>query len=325
MNRVSNQLLNKRRIYVVSSPRSGSTWLGNTLAANPAVLGSHEPDIVYRGSLPHLITEQPSQDQIGEAKRYMDALVLQRAARTVSRPKRGRKAFRSAIANAVWHPLAFGLKAASTMTDKLGVALNIPLVISDYDQLDAIVIKSVSILGRSPLLTAALRPEDRVIHIIRNPYAVIASALTGAKLNKMAPPKAFHDWDQLPLAIKNGWTLDQMRSRSPAEIAAIGWAGFNDVALKAFEASDQALTVHHEKLVAAEPQTIAALKKHTALDVDITPAKEQAGDGASRYYSLEKDRETVLHGWQKSLSSDQVTAINNVITGTRSASLYGIA
>lgn len=89
-------------IFIFSSARSGSTWLGKILDSHPDTVYLHEPDIVDRGDdlpLPFWFDEEVSAQQLSLARIYLKRLSAQRNLRTVGTRPMFPKSYRNPVLN----------------------------------------------------------------------------------------------------------------------------------------------------------------------------------------------------------------------------------
>ena len=176
-------------IYIFSSPRSGSTWLGKIFDSHPDVLYLHEPEIADRGLdlLPFWFEAEPTRAQIDAARTYLARLVRGRTPRTTGTRPFFRKHYRGGGAEVSRRALVYLAKGSERVgflryTNKIRIP-----DLSGHKKPLTTVIKSVSALGRAEALIGAADGAIKPILLIRHPCGYISSMMRGDKMGVMTP------------------------------------------------------------------------------------------------------------------------------------------
>jgi len=166
--------------FIIGAPRSGTTWLGKIFDSNPRVLYRHEPDLgVVETQIPILISDLTcfGREQV---EFYVQRLIDARTLKSAGSLPVFSKDFDRPFGRLLRIALIGAMMAARTSLRLSSSKVAMPWEFVDLGGAirPHFVIKSISALGRAGLLAEAL-PDARVILLLRNPFAQIASRLVG--------------------------------------------------------------------------------------------------------------------------------------------------
>ncbi len=168
-------------IFIFSSARSGSTWLGKIFDSHPDVLYLHEPDIIDRGLdlLPFWFESDPKPAQIRAAREYLDRLVTARSLRATGTYPFFRKRYRGRFGENVRRSLIYAAKTSEHVgLSRYSNFMRIP----DFANGTSVIVpvlKSVSALGRANALIQAGGRDLQSVLLLRHPCGYVNSMLRG--------------------------------------------------------------------------------------------------------------------------------------------------
>jgi hypothetical protein len=166
--------------FIIGAPRSGTTWLGKIFDSNPRVLYRHEPDLgVTETKIPITCNDSTcfGREQI---EFYVQRLIEARTLKSAGSLPIFAKDFDRPFGRLLRIALVGAMMAARTSMRLSSSKVAMPWEFVDLGGAirPHFVIKSISALGRAGLLAEAL-PDARIILLLRNPFAQIASRLVG--------------------------------------------------------------------------------------------------------------------------------------------------
>jgi hypothetical protein len=301
-------------IFIFSSPRSGSTWLGKAFDSHPETVYLHEPDIVDRGTdlLPHWFVREPKECDV-QAARYLARLARNRNIRTVGTRPFFRKSYRGEIERGIRTGLVYmgkGLEKAgfNSVVERLAIP---DFVRPGFTP--RIVIKSVSALGRVGALLNATRTISPVL-LLRNPCAYVHSYLRGNRLGVMPPPRPL---GQL-LETRSAQRLRAKAATSDADdvVKRLAWEWLlaNCEAHTSISKMGGAI-ISYEDLTNNPELQMRSLFSKLGLDwSDSTTeflASSSAGEGS--YYSLARDPVVAANKWKSQMNEEQVQRVQDIV------------
>jgi len=309
-------------VFILGSPRSGTTWLGKLFDSHPAVRYIHEPEIAF----PPVAIPVFTPDGAAHAAEMARLVALWRRtwhprsratvpvfAKSYRAGWRGNRVVVHA-ARAAYHVLDRGLGAKGLWPALPEAARGLP------------VMKGVNLLGRVPALLAAC-PGARIVHVIRHPCAQVASLLRQRRAEPRRVP-ARVPVSALPssrCAARLGLDAARLDAATDSERAAWQWLCFNDDVAALDD--PRILTIAYDGLVTDPEATLGRLFTFAGLDL---PAQTRAylerraegGDRAGRY-SLARDPQTALNRWRRELSPEDQAAILDIAQATPMAARLG--
>ena len=182
-------------------------------------------------------------------------------------------------------------------------------------------------LGRlGPLLDL---PEiARVVLIVRHPCGQVASMLR--QIDKEGPGStlAASALPDSPMGRRRGLTTADLAEMPPVDVLAWKWLAFNEAALEAIADHDKAIVIAYDTSLRDMDTGLTRLFDFLNLDIeqqtrDFVAKSTSDGEGAG-YYSLRRDPAKAATRWQTQPSPDQIARIESIVTGSQTASLFGI-
>lgn len=225
-------------IFILGSPRSGTSWVGKTFDSHPETLYRMEPDTVLRGDYPFVADTLHTEEAAAHISKMANLKTLKV---TGSRPT-FKKAGQSELAHQLRTGLLYGFKGLERLDSRFA-GLALPDLCSRKDK--TLVIKSVSSLGRAASWRAAA-PKARFVLILRHPCGHVASTLRGQGSGNLVGhiPLGFED-----CRIARKYQIDRPRleAMSEAERIAWRWVIANETVMRD---CPEAITVRYEDLCA---------------------------------------------------------------------------
>jgi hypothetical protein len=303
-------------VFIFSSSRSGSTWLGKLLDTNSQVLYLHEPDKIDKGLdlLPYWPSDPGAPEVQGAARSYLRRLLAQRSHHVVGQPPFFPKSYRDRQAERVRTALIYATKLASRVgLGGLADRICVP-DLAERGRRMVPVIKSVGAHGRAAALIGASGRRLRPILLLRHPCACIASMRRGRRLGLIGQPPAF------------GGLLDSSSARQLRRAAepiidsdelsqdAWLWLLANAEAHRAIAAAGGLVLLLDEVL--RDPQgQIERVLSHCRLapqpELARFIATSHSRNGA--FFSVFRRPEQILHGWQEELSRAEIRRIADIV------------
>ena len=301
--------------FIMSSARSGSTWLGKVFDSHPDVMYLHEPDIVDRGLdlLPIWFADKPNAMQLEGARSYLHRLVTARSLRATGTRPHFRKRYRDGVKDAARSGLIYlakGLERAGL--DRYAPHVSIP-DLSDRGRPARSVIKSVSALGRAEAFIKAANGALHPILLVRHPCGYISSQLRGMALGLM-------ESDPLPGALLETRAARRLGVRElvlaatdEVEKMTWNWLLTNAEAFAAIRALG-GTTVVYESLAQDALSQVKVL--FDAVDLGWAPETEaflrRSAESEGSYYSVFRDPEKSANRWRAELGEDVVARITAI-------------
>jgi len=301
----------KMIVWIFSSPRSGSTWLGKIFDSHPGVFYLHEPDIADRGLdlIPYWSSGAEGEDDLDRARKYIARLLSARTLRATGSRPYFRKEYRSPLQELIRRALICGSKAYTILNSEHSAG-SIPDMTQAPPELT--VIKTVSALGRVRVL---LEAQTNIIPIllIRHPIEYVYSRMRGIAGGHMEPQPTLEQLEitatakriKIPRAALLGGTTDErlawewLIANSEAYDAIISKGGIV-LSYNALNANPHSgARALFSKLGLAFPrQTENFLQSH-------------ADDG--RYYSVVR-KPSAVSAWMTAMDSAEISRIQEIIS-----------
>ncbi|MDW8443076.1 MAG: sulfotransferase [Acetobacteraceae bacterium] len=184
-------------VFVLGAARSGTTWLAKILDSHPDVLYRHEPDIDRRPpeTLPPVVEAGDVPAHLAQAGAYFRSLLEVRTLKSVGSLPVFAKSWDPPLGRLMRAGLVYAMKAASRLPGLARPLRRVSLPAFGIPPRKGLVpvVKTVSQLGRSALLVAAL-PEARFVLLIRHPCGQVDSQLRGLTAGAFED----HDFDPAP-------------------------------------------------------------------------------------------------------------------------------
>lgn len=297
--------------FLIGSPRSGTSWLGNIFDSHPDVLFRMEPDTVLRGDYPSTFDSGYE----AEAASHLEQLL---GCRTL-KVNGSRPVFRKRYLN----PIAFQTRRACIYSFKvaekvLPIAGNMSVPDFTSFQNTRVVIKSVSMMGRASAWDHFSGAQ--FVHIIRHPCGHIHSVLRGQKEGHLAGriPLGF---EVCKVAKKYGITREKLEAMDEVERLAWRWAILNE---KAIQDLSEGYVQTYEALCADPVGEAKAILTFAGLSwepqVEAYINDSTSGDGS--YFQTRRSPLDAAMSWQKNF--DYVNRVISAIGDTKAFELFEV-
>ena len=319
-----------RRVLLVGSPRSGTTWLAKIIDSDPTVLYRHEPDSInVRPDVPFV----PELDDVGSyiqsAHDYFDVIQMERASKSSGSQPMFRKEYRGSGAEALRRLLVLGVKGGERI---LGVNTFLTrFQVPDFANRtpksgQTVFIKSVSSLCRTYMFSLAC-PKLKFVHILRHPCAYVASTLRGKKLGLLSDDAYIETLANMSQAADYGLTFDKLRAMSREEQLAARWMLQNGKVMDEMEGSSNYRQVVYEDLCNDPDAVVEELFEFLGLEVSEqtrTFIQQSSGGkaGETRYFDVKRDSAKAATSWMKELNESQIDSIRRVVSSSTVGRLY---
>lgn len=308
-------------LMIMSSGRSGSTWLGKLFDSHPDVLYLHEPDSVMRPeAFPYLPITEDIETYKDEVRVYLEHLLKHRSAKTVGRPPVFPKSWRATGATRYYELLTLAARAVGRVPLPGMRRIPVPQLMKK-NMMPYPVIKTVS-SGTCVSLYAAAKPDMRFLHLIRHPCAVVASSLRGVEQGVMPGNPFLKKFFAMPEAVHYPLAYDDFRKRPLAEQLAFSWMISNDKMAADAHMSGHATTVYYDDLCRDPLNGMAELFEFAGLDFapqsrEFISALLGANSEKASYFSVMRPPTASLDKWKTALSEEQQAAIFDIVRHAR--------
>ncbi len=313
---------------ILGAPRSGTTWLAKIFDSHPRVLYRHEPDLaIPDAGIPRIC-------RLEDVPRYQDAtvafvetLILACNLKTAGKLPLFAKTGDPPLAHAARTGLVLALRLAQAV--RAGRDTRMLSLPRDFGwnsgERPHVVIKSISSLGRAGLLAASL-PEARIVLIVRNPLAQIASRLRGHATGMMRPFRLTPNLLATVEAERFGLTQARFDTLALVEQLAWEWAILNEKAIAELSTRGNVTVVRYTDLVLDPRGTARALLAFAGLPWHAAVERFVRGStsylGPDLYFHVRKRGRNPLHKWRAVLRAEDEARILAVVSGTLAGRLY---
>lgn len=306
-------------IFILGSPRSGTTWIGKIFDSNPDVIYRHEPDVMLTGNpIPHICNDINQYKE--QAIAYVKKLSCGSDVRSNGKPPIFSKSYRNTFLSAIRDTYIYALRYGGSVVPALNA-----WAIPDFtgNSQPRVVIKSVGALGRAGLFLAA-SPQSRFIHVLRHPCGHVGSVLRGQQLNKMRPfPLGFVTADTAAIY---GMTQEKLEAMPVVEQAAWRWVILNHKAMQDTQGNPGVMTLVYEDLCAAPAEITRKLFAFAGLDWQpqteaFLTSSTSSGEGRA-YHSVYHDPLVAANKWRRELKQEEVSAIVKIVRDTPPGKLF---
>ena len=327
----------KRRILILGSGRSGTTWLAKLIDAHADVLYRHEPDIAARtDAFPALPAIEDVARYRDAAADYLDEMAAARWLKCAGSPPFFRKSYRGVAGAAARRAMIVRGKLEERL---FGLRARVPDMVRAHRRNNvSLLIKSVTSVGRMRLFSQA-DPALKIIHITRDPRRVVDSHEHGVALGLMRRgdylPGAFASAD----VARYPYTEPELRNRPAADQAAYLWMLANDKAALEMESRPNYLHVAYEDLCRDLREELGRIYRFCGLDwktgTDAFLAKLEAAAagaaggaaaaGARNYFSVLRPPAAGRDAPYKALDRARRDAITGIVACARHPAIRAYA
>jgi Sulfotransferase family len=309
-------------IIILGSARSGTTWLGKLFDSHPDVVYRHEPDSLHvNTSLPFLPRKADVARHVEDARTYLHELRFARSAKATGHRPFFAKRYRSRLSHAGFVATVMALKGVERWARLAPPQqwLRLPEFLdAPKDATVTFVLKSVSSLCRAYLFSRAA-PDARLIHIVRNPCAVVASRLRGISSGLMRADTFLESLCAMDEAVRYPFTLSYLRDSAIEQKMTYQWMIQNDKVWGEMAGDSRYVLVRYEDLC-ADPRRIAKqLFDFTALSWSgqterFIASLERRQDRRAPYHSVMRSPTSAVDRWRSQLDHEQIERILGIAT-----------
>jgi hypothetical protein len=315
----------EKLLFIIGSPRSGTSWLAKLFDSHPDVLYRHEPDIDLRDdSVPTLCRAADIPKSLEATRAYVQRLLDVRTLKTSGALPIFPKRYVGSLAPHFRFGYALGLRAMERLKPLAPLArrIQIPDFFDRHRQPGLhCVIKSVSSLGRAGLLAAAL-PQSRFVLILRHPCGQVGSMLRGRSLGLFDGRSSAAGL----LGGRYGLTEKAFGALTPAEQCAWDWAVMNEFALDQMDGSPRLKVLRYEDLCTNPMEEARALIAFAGLSWD--PQTERfihestTYEGPDRFYQVFRNAREAMGRWRREMDPAMQRTVMDIALRTRPGRLF---
>ena len=313
-------------IFIVGSGRSGTTFLAKLIDSHPLILYRHEPDsILANGELPFLPEPNDIDAYSAAARSYASDLTKVRGAKSAGHRPIFSKTYRGSFSEKALAANVYAAKLVGRVP-----FIKEPIVLDwvrPKNRADiTYLIKSVNSVWRGNLYLNAI-PNTRLLHIVRHPCAVIASAIRGIDKGLM-PEKVFLKSLTGKASSKPfGMSLEALSKLPYESQLAYQWMINNQLLSDWCSDNSKYRLVRYEELCQNIDSYVASVFKFLGLDESqqtrefVKRLNSQSGKGKS-YFDVIRSPISSIDKWQAQLSDEQVDNIKNIVVKSELGSEY---
>ncbi|MFC7049393.1 sulfotransferase family protein [Emcibacter nanhaiensis] len=318
-------------IFLIGSPRSGTTWVAKIFDSHPDVLYRHEPDsVVVSEEIPFFPKSEEMEALVPATREYFSRLWDVRQLKSAGSLPVFPKSYFTGFMNAFRAKFLFMLKAIGAVAHRLGLPSDVKVpAISRKKMAEGKIVpvmKSVNSNCRTGLVARAF-PDGRVVHILRHPCGYVSSQLRGRKLKLMENVVFYEEVAAMPLSQERGWTVEKLKDMSLEEQLACTWVSFNEKVMQDIQGLENCYDLVYEDLcddpigVTKKLFDFCGLAYNGQTDAFLQSSLNYEG-GPEKYHQTVRDPKTAAEKWKKELDSDQVERIRNIVSGTIAGDRY---
>ncbi len=318
-------------VLVLSSPRSGSTWLAKILDSHPNTLYRHESDrLISEPKLPFDPLATEIDGLVDDARLFLEkALNLSNLFTTGTLPI-FKKDYRTSLDEISFRGLIYALKGFSSVAPFYAQQISrfsLPEGVNKkYRSLVVPVLKSVDSLRRTNLFSQAM-PESRIIHLVRHPCGYVASTLRGRAKGYLNKRDFIKDIAHSPESVARNITEEYLHNLSEEERLAVRWMVSNEKVIKEMKESGNYLLVTYEDLcfdtfnVARRIFNFIGLEWSQATDAFIEKCLSQGG-GEKHYFQILRDPRKAVEKWKAELTEEQQARVIGQVGNSLAGELF---
>jgi hypothetical protein len=251
---VRERALRSAPILLVGLPRSATTRVGKIFDSHPSTLYLHEPDsAIPITEMPLIATQLTAEIDPVELRAVLARTMSIRFTRVAGSLPRFNKAYRGPALDWIHRRLAFGAKVCSRFLGEF----NLPDFVRKSPEYPVRVVwKAIESVGRIGLI-ARLRPQLRIIHILRRPCGWMASQTRGHRHHQFQFPADHHDWCRFDLlaasdsAQRRGLSAASFDAMNDLERDVWSWILWNENGAELSELLPNVMTLLYEEICAA--------------------------------------------------------------------------
>jgi len=305
-----------RTVFILGTPRSGTSWLGKILDSHPDVLYRHEPDIIDRNeTLPFLCEPERAASYVANAQSWLDDLAKNRFLKSAGSQPVFRKSYHTPLQTRFRRLIVTALRTAGQIPGIRNLAQSIP--IPDFVDLASraygkLVIKSVSCMGRARILAEAA-PDSRFILIIRHPCGQVASMRQGVEESRFEHEIPILSISETEQARRRSLTAERLAQLPYFEQLTWSWTIHNEKALEDLQGAEHLMVLRYEDLTESPEEMSRRI--FDFCEIDWRPenlaflADSSRATGREGYYQTRRNPVEAANRWRRFWSQDEIDAI----------------
>ncbi|NOZ43338.1 MAG: sulfotransferase [Alphaproteobacteria bacterium] len=311
-------------IFLIGSPRSGTSWLAKIFDSHPDVIYRHEPDsVVISQDIPFFPDPEEMESLIPATRDYFTKLLNVRQLKSAGSLPVFNKNYLGKFTNAFLPKLIFILKATAAICHKLRLPVTVKIPDFSRNNNDGKIIpvmKSVNSCCRTGLIARAF-PQAKIIYILRHPCGYVSSQLRGRKLQFLEDVIYHKQIASTSLAKARGWSEAKLQTMSLEEQLACTWACINEKVMHDIEGQDNCTLLIYENLcndpvgVCQQMFDFCQLNYTGQTESFLKSSLNYSGD-TEKYYQTVRNPKNAAEKWKNELSVDQIKRIRTIVSGT---------
>ena len=314
---------------VIGAPRSGTTWLAKIFDSHPNVVYRHEPDLTnVESRLPFTCGNSEVEHYAEEARAHVAELVAAHDLKTVGTLPVFPKAHDRPLGRLARLATILSARAAINVSKSLSPR---DIAVPEFHNFvraprPHVVIKSIIALGRIGLFSRAL-PDARIILLIRNPLAQIASRSVGVATGKMRRYRFDTSWLATDQARRFGVSTETVDRCTMVEQMAWEWVLSNQKACEDIADRPNGRIVRYADLVVDPVETARDLFAFAELPWHDTCRdfvhRSVSYKGRSGYFQVFRGGSETLTKWRTTLTATEQTQIAAIVRQAPISGLWG--
>ena len=318
---------NRKFIFILGMPRSGTTWVAKVLDSYPEILYLHEPDsyIPFK-NLPICVNDEFNENDIdiihNSIKKYFDLSKYTIWSKAPFFPKQYFTNFEYRV-----NSLALYLIKLVPKFKKL-LRLSPLNKVFTYPNI-TVMIKSVESVGRAKLISKALK-NCKIVLILRHPCAHVSSIIEGERNNKFKEKESdnvgiFSELIKSKNAQKYGLSYNDFEKMTKVERLAWRWLLINEHAMNNISNIRNIMLVKYEDICLDPIQEYKRIFDFCEINCGpqtIDFINSSSKHSSRSYYSVYQDTKNMISKWEKKLPKTQKTQIFNVLEKSKILSSF---
>lgn len=319
--------LNHSQLLLVGLPRSGTTWIAKLIDSHPDIVYRHEPDTEFRMNVPVIINSDDT-DYEQLISEYCEHIFNRKGVRVCGKQPFFKKAYFNLFTEQLFRISVLIAKLSS----RIGISFKIIEIINTKNKKAKLLWKSIESAGRVGAILKAV-PDIKVVYVVRSPYGQISSVIDGEAKQKFTDTGSSADdygfFEYLlttKLARDRGITMEHVLNMTKLQRLALRWLLHNEHALTEIDKSPHGAIIIRYEDVCVNPEK-EAKDIFVFLGLQWYPQTKEFLSNKTdedKYYSVFKSPINSMEKWKEKLTAEDVEVIDQVIKGTKSASLYGV-
>ncbi|AEP30642.1 sulfotransferase domain-containing protein [Brumicola nitratireducens] len=304
----------KNKIVILGSGRSGTTWLAKLFDSCPDVMYFHEPDSINKQSgIPYLPRNSENDEVIRNAECYINQLFINSHNKTHGKRPFFPKNYRSSVAEFIFRSSVF----SSKLFEKIGVNSVRVLTVENSNSDIIRVAKSVDSVSRASLFLQG-SPDLKIVHLVRNPFAVVDSRLRGANLGLMPNTSYYQDVFESYGNNLFDISLKELNTLSIEAQYTYEWMVHNHHVIANCSNHRNYFFVSYDKMAAEVKNELTTLfhkleipwsAQTEKLIQEMLLSEQRQGD----YFGVMRSPKSQLDKWKENLSDRQINDINKIL------------